>query len=143
MSASDYTETNTLNIFKGITFPIPAGCYVALHTTLPVEPNNVVTEVSTANWPAYVRVDAALGGAISSGWSAVAENAPVKQIKNAKSLAYPANNGAGSITVSHWSVWDAATSGNMLNSGALATPAVIGVGIIFVFDINALTITMD
>lgn len=143
MSASDYTEVNLLNsLLRGVAFPVPAGTWVGVHTAEPPEPNNVVTEVQTSDWPSYARVSAEQGGAIGSGWTVPAENTPVKQSKNAKILAFPSNNGAGTVTLTHFSVWDAPTGGNMLNSGQLGPTLNIASGAPLVFDANSLTITM-
>ena len=143
MSASDYTEVNVLNsTLRGVAYPIPTVTYVGLNESDPNESNGTASEVQTTNWPSYARVDAALGGAIASGWSAPAENTPLKQTKNAKILAFVANDGSTTRTATHWSVWDAATGGNMLACGPLGTPVGIAVTQNFVFDINSITVTM-
>lgn len=143
MSASDYTEINVLNsTLRGVAYPTATGTYVGLHTAIPPEPNGITTEVQTTAWPSYGRAHAEQGGAIGTGWSAPAEDTPLKVSKNTKILAFPSNNGAGTISVTHFSVWDAPTGGNMLCFGALGTTVNIGVGINLVLDANSLSVTM-
>jgi len=50
-------------------------------------------------------------------------------------------NVAGSETFTHWSLWDAASSGNCLWSGSLASSAVVVAG--DSFSISLLTLTLD
>lgn len=136
-AASDYTEQNVINaLLRGIAFPLPSHTYVSLHTGDPTDAGG--SEVDTANWPGYVRKQAEAGGAIGNGWSAPSNGVST----NSNTLSYPANNGAGTITVSHWAVYDAATGGNMLAHAPLQTPRDIGVGDVFVFDAGSLTVTM-
>lgn len=136
-AASNYTEANVINaVLRGVTFPIPPGVYVSLHTADPGEAGG--NEVSTGNWPAYVRKDAAVGGAIASGWDAPTDGVT----QNAKQITYPGMNGAANVTVTHWAIYDAATGGNMLAHAALQTSRTLQPGDVFVFDIGSLTVTM-
>jgi len=136
-AASNYTETNLINaLLRGTAFPLPATVYVSLHTATPGETGT--SEVSTGSWPAYVRRDAAQGAAISTGWAAPTDGVTT----NAKQLTYPANNGAGSVTVTHFGLWDAATGGNYLAGAVLTSSRTLAVGDVLVFDIGSLTVTM-
>lgn len=136
-AASNYTENNVINaLLRGVTFPLPSTVYVGLHTADPTDAGG--NEVSTGNWPAYVRKDAAVGGAIASGWSAPSDGVST----NAKQIVYPGQNGVSNITVTHWALYDAATSGNMLAHAALQTSRTLQPGDVFVFDIGTLTVTM-
>lgn len=136
-AASNYTEANVINaLLRGVTFPVPSHTYVSLHTANPGETGG--SEISTGAFPAYVRKEAEVGGAIGSGWSE-----PVDGVsKNAKQLVYPSHNGTASILVTHWAVYDAATGGNLLFYAPLATNRDLQIGDVFVFDVNALTVTM-
>ena len=137
-AASNYTEANVINApLRGVTFPLPSTVYVSLHTANPGEAGG--NEVSTTNWPAYVRKDAAVGGAINTGWAAPTDGVTT----NSKQITYPGMNGASNVTVSHWALYDAATSGNLLAYGALQTSRTLQPGDVFVFDIGALTVTMS
>lgn len=136
-NASDYTETNILNVRRGVAYPVPAGNFVALHTAAPSEDTGS-NEVTLAAWPSYVRADVAQGGAIATGWTAPATDGTSKSMTNAKLLSYPTKDGAAPITVTHWSTWDAVSGGNMLDVTPLDTPVTIAVGDIHVFGIGAL-----
>lgn len=47
------------------------------------------------------------------------------------------------VTVTHWMVFDAATSGNLLGSGALPTPKVLNVDDVMVLNGGELVLTFD
>lgn len=136
-AASNYTEQNVINaLLRGVSFPVPLAVYVGLHTADPTDAGG--NEVSTTDWPAYVRKDAADGGAIDTGW-----DAPVDGVThNAKQIAYPGMNGLANVTVTHWAIYDAPTGGNMLAHAPLQTDRILQTGDVFVFDIGALTVTM-
>ena len=137
-AASNYTEENVINaLLRGVTFPLPSKTYVSLHTANPGEAGG--SEVTTAAFPAYVRREAEQGAAIGTGWSAPTDGVS----QNAKQLTYPGFDGASPVTVSHWAVYDAATGGNMLFYAPLQTARTLQAGDVFVFDINALTVTMS
>lgn len=136
-AASNYTEENVINaVLRGVAFPIPTGIYVSLHTADPTDAGG--NEVDTTAWPAYVRKDAAVGGAIASGWEAPTDGVTT----NAKQILYPGMNGTGNVTVSHWAIYDADTGGNMLAHAPLQTSRTLQPGDVFVFDIGSLTVTM-
>lgn len=140
-AASNYTERNVLNaLLRGVTFPLPARTYVSLHTASPAEVG--ASEVIAAQWPAYTRRDAEVGGAIGSGWSAPAPDAMDDSYytMNAKQVTFPGFDGSAQITLTHWGVYDAATNGNLLLAAPLQTPRTMQVGDIFVFDANTLTV---
>lgn len=143
-AASDYTELNLLNAITGqAAFPAPGLTWVALHTAAPSEDGTVTNEVSTVAWPAYTRRNVEDGGAVGSGWTTPVTAGTTKQTKNTNILTFSTNNGAGTVTATHWSIWDAASGGNMILSKSLTTAVNILPGDIFVFDINALTLTAD
>ena len=123
-AASDYLEGALLEHFRGTQLPLPSGYFIALHTADPTDAALVATEVTTGAWPAYDRQT--VGTPLSSAWAAVSTEAGGgKQISNANTINFPANNGAASVVVTHFSVWDAATSGNMHMSAALTAAKTI------------------
>jgi len=137
--ASTYSKTNILNaLLRGVTMPIPSGTYVSLHTADPGATG--ASEVSTGTWPAYVRRNAENGGAIGSGWSNPAGGAPSS---NLNQITFPANDGAVSVTVTHFAVWDAISGGNCLGSGELATARTLNPADILVCDVGALVVTVS
>jgi len=136
-AASNYTETNVINaLLRGVTFPLPTKTYVSLHTANPGETGG--NEVTTGAFPAYVRKEAEAGGAIGAGWAAPTDGVT----KNANQIIYQGHNGAAPLTVTHWAVYDAATAGNLLFYAPLTTARTLQIGDVFVFDVNALTVTM-
>ena len=136
MGASTYTRNNVLNgALRGVTYPMPTGTYVSLHTADPGVTG--ANEVSLVAWPGYLRRHAENGAAIGTGWS----ESTAGETKNAKQITFPSNDGAGNVTVTHFGVWDAISGGNLISSGALNTPITLAVGDVQVFDVNALTIT--
>ena len=134
-AASNYTEANIINaLLRGTAFPLPTKTYLSLHTSNPGETGG--NEVSTSNWPAYVRKDAEVGGAIGTGWSAPSDGVST----NAKQVIYPTNNGAAAVTITHWAIYDEATGGNMLVYAPLTTARTLQPGDVFIFDIGSLTV---
>lgn len=136
-AASNYLENKLVeNVLRGVNYVPPTAIYVALHTAAPGETGT--NEVSTAAFPAYVRQDAAKGGAVGTGWTAAVDGA----CKNALQLIYPVSNAAGAITVTHYSLWDAATGGNYLIGAALSSSRTLNPGDVFVVDVQKLTVTV-
>ena len=125
-------------IARNIPFPTPpANLYVSLHTADPGQTGaNEVTTAAGSGWVGYARVTAAAGtagtgaGAVFGG-GAVAGAAPTgtttRSISNSAALPFP-NSGAtsGTVTVTHFGLWDAATGGNWLRGAALNASQVIG-----------------
>lgn len=139
-AASNYTEKNLLSAaFRGVTFPLPTGTYIALHTGDPGEDGSA-SEVLTADWPSYVRRHAENGGAIGSGWSAPLAG-DTSQTKNLIQITFPTQNGTGAVIVTHMSVWDASSGGNMLAKTALDTARTVNPLDVLVFDINQIVFT--
>lgn len=140
--ASNYTKTNIINAqLRGVAFPLPAGTYIALHTSDPAVGGGVETEVSTLNWPAYARKHCENGGAIGTGWTAPTQEGDDMVSRNINILAWNPNNGALPQTITHWSIWNASGvgAGQMIVSKPLTLPRIVGAGDIFVFPAQALT----
>ncbi len=124
-SASDYLEAALLNHYRGTQLPLPSGFFIALHTSDPTDAATTGTEVQKVSaWPAYSRQT--VGTPLSSAWTAASdEGGGGKQIANANTINFPANDGASPVVVTHFSVWDAVTGGNMWNSAPLTNPKTI------------------
>lgn len=136
--ASTYTKNNILKaLLQGTALPLPAGTYVSLHTGDPGATG--ANEVSLGNWPGYVRRKAEGVGAMGSGWTTPTTGVSA----NTNQLTYPSNNGGASVTVTHFAIWDALTTGNTLDSAALTTSRTLSVGDILVFDVASLTVTVS
>jgi hypothetical protein len=136
---SNYTEGNIIETtLRGAAFPVPAAVYIALFTADPTDANVTANEVQLASWPAYVRKDAADGAGISTGWSASADGVS----SNAKVATFPANNGAGNVTVTHIGLYDASTGGNLLYHSALTASKTLLPGDVISFSIGSLVVTV-
>lgn len=135
---SDYTEQNILTTtLRGGAFPVPSGVYIALFTTDPTDAGNGA-EVNAASWTTYVRVDAADGGNIDTGWTAPADGVS----SNAKVITFPANNAGSSVTITHIGVFDASTAGNLLYHAPLVSSKTLLDGDVLSFAIGAITVTV-
>jgi hypothetical protein len=131
MSAfSDYLEEKIVEHFlRNNAVASPATVYLALFES---DPGEDATGTETA-FTSYARQ--------SSTWTALDGNG---QTKNDSTLAFPANgNASASVTITHAAIFDAATGGNMLLKGPLASSKVLAIGDVLSFQANALTLTLD
>ena len=122
MPASTYLANALLDhVLRGVAFTPPTDIFVSLHTA---DPGLTGTnEVQAAAWPAYARADAKQGGTLADAFAAAASKAS----DNANVLPYAANDGAGTVTVTHFGLWDAASGGNFLIGGAMTTQKAVDV----------------
>ncbi|WP_421849908.1 phage tail fiber protein [Oricola sp.] len=138
MPASTYLGNALLNhVLRGVAYTAPTGVYVSLHTADPGLTG--ANEVSTGSWPAYAREEAAQGGALADAFAA----ASAKATENANEILWAANDGAGSVIVTHVGLWDAASGGNFLFGAALAAPKTVAVTDEIKFAVGQLDITVD
>ena len=124
---------------RGTVAPVPAGTFLALCTADLTDANITTNEVTVAAWPAYTRKDLAVGGVISSGWSANVNGVS----SNAKVVAFPATNGASTVTVTHLGIYDALTGGNLLYHSPLTTSKSLLVGDVLSWGIGSIVVTID
>jgi hypothetical protein len=109
----------------------PANVYVSLHTGDPGQTgaNEVVTTAGTG-WVGYARqavTTGTSGTGAGSGFGAPAANGTLQQSQNGGAITFPASGAtSGTVTVTHFGVWDAVTGGNYLIGGALSATQVIG-----------------
>jgi hypothetical protein len=120
MSISNFLENKLLDATAGTSYGA-AGTYLQLHTGDPGEDGtaNAATETTRK----AVSFASASGGSMASSGTVEWTNV------------------AATETVSHWSLWDASTSGNCLWSGQLASSASLTAG--DTFQITSLTLTLD
>lgn len=136
---SNYTEEKIIQTtLRGQAFPVPSGTFLALFTADPTDANITANEVGVAAWPSYVRQDAAAGGAIDTGWTAPSDGVS----SNAKAITFPANNGAGAVTVTHIGIYDAATGGNLLYHAPLTAAKTLQIGDVISFAVGSITVTV-
>lgn len=138
MSASTYSKNNILNAaLRGVTFPLPTFTYVSLHTANPGVTG--ANEVSTGDFPAYVRKKAEGVGAIGTGWTA----STVGVSTNANQMVFPTFDGVADLDVSHFAIWDALSGGNCIAFAPLDQTRTLQSGDIMIFDISTLTATVS
>lgn len=131
MSAfSNYLEAKIVDFWlRSTTQTPPSGVYLALFQDNPGEDAGG-TETGYTN---YARQEAV--------WTPLDSNG---QTKNDAAITFPANGNASSdVTISHAAIFDAATTGNMLLYGPLASPKTLAPGDVLSFAANALTLTID
>ena len=122
MSKSDFLENELLDHrYGGSDYVRPATVYMRLHTADPGETGSGA-EVSTGVWTNYAAV------AITNN----ATNFPAAAA-GSKSNGTLIDFGTATISgaapdVTHASIWDAATGGNLMDYGALASPKTINDG---------------
>ena len=136
-AASDYLENKLIeNVLRGVNYDPPTAVFVALHTADPGDAG--ANEVLLTTFPAYLRQDAANGGTVDAGWTAAINGV----CKNALQLIFPVYDGAAPLTVTHYSLWDAQTGGNMLVHGQLTTARTLNPSDVFVVDVQKLTVAV-
>jgi hypothetical protein len=122
MSISNYAELKILEHTTGKTaWTIPSNVYVKLHT-------GDAGEDGTSNAASETTRKVAAWATAASG--SIATSATLEW-----------TNVASTETYSHWSMWDALTSGNCLWTGALSSSAAVTAG--DTFQITTLTLSLD
>lgn len=120
MSISNYAENKLLDTLGNTSFAV-TNAYVKLHTGDPGEDG-------TANAAANTTRKLASWNAASSGSKSTSATLEWTNVSNTE-------------TYTHWSLWDNATAGNCLWSGALSASAAVTAG--DTFQITSLTLTLD
>jgi hypothetical protein len=106
MPSSNYLRGKiTDHVLRNVAYASPATVYVALHTSDPTVNASPGTEIGAA-W--YVRQPAAFAAQVTAG-----------QTANSGTITYPGVEGSA-VTVTHFSLWDSATLGNMLEFAPLS-----------------------
>lgn len=125
---SNYMEDAITAWINGTTFPsAPTNTYVQLYSQDP-------TDAGSATGALYTRVTYA-----ASGWTRGTGGAGTLSNTNAITMQSSAGSAA---TASHFAVFDAATSGNLLFYGALSASKSIAVGDEVKFNALQLTLTV-
>lgn len=136
MSMSDYLEVELRkHIFRTGSFTKPSALYVSLHTAAPDEDASPTNEVTGGS---YARVQR---DPLDANWTAA--SATDGNTDNAAAITFPTPS-ANWGTVTHFGIWDASTSGNMLLSGTITPNKTINNGDPAPsFAIGALDVTFD
>ena len=125
---TNYLESKVAqHVLKNTAYTAPSTLYIALHTADPTEAGNV-SEVTTGTYATYVRKAVTLGA--ESGGSCV----------SSADLTW---DSMPAITISHISVWDAATTGNCLLYGALTASKTMASGDSFRLASGQITLGFD
>lgn len=128
---STYLSQMIINaVLRGQAFTVPSTLYLALFTSDPTD-NNVTTNEVSGPW--YARK-------ATGAWSAPVGTG--NSSSNSNQIQFDAVTGA-QVTVSHWGIYDALTSGNLLFSDSIGTPKTFGIGDVPVIAASAQTITVD
>ncbi len=127
MSAlSDYAENKVLDVIgANATFTAPSAVYLGLSTGS-FNDDGSGTEISGNN---YARVAVSFGSAASGTMS------------NDAAIEFAAATGSGFGTVSHWGLFDAASSGNLLVHGSFSASKAIASGDVLKIAVGDLDIT--
>jgi hypothetical protein len=118
-NASDYLEVQwRMHLFRTGSFAKPGALYVSLHTANPTDAA-VAGEVSGGSYARVQRNPA------DANWSAASSTDGITS--NVADLTFPSPT-ANWGTITHWGIWDAASSGNLLVHGAFTTPRTVNSG---------------
>lgn len=120
MSISNYLENKLLDTLRAQSFSVST-VYLALHTGDPGEDGTANAAANTSRQT--VSFSTAASGSLASSAAVTWTSVPNTE------------------TYSHWSAWDASSSGNCLWSGALSSSAAVTAG--DTFQITSLTLTLD
>ena len=108
------------HFFRNVPQAATPGTYLALFVADPTDDNVTANEV-VADW--YTRQEIL-------SWSAPVVDGDSVSITNSNEARFAAVTG-GAVAVSHYGIYDAATAGNLLDSGALTTPRTLNVDEVF------------
>lgn len=135
---SDYLESGVLNhTLRGQALSTPATIYLALFTSNPTDAATG-TELSDS---AYVRQDMAKGGSISSGWTSPTVSGEGMAVSNAQVIQFPPI-ADGSVTITHYALFDAQTTGNLLYHGEFTVGKTLEINDVLSIDIGGLQIIL-
>lgn len=135
MALSDYAEKKLSDHIHGVaTFTLPTGNYLALFKSDPTDTGSGTEVSATVDDTAYARQ--------SITWAACNATSGIALSSNAQTFAAVVyGSGAAPYTVTHIGIFDAATSGNLLEYAPLNASISRVVGKTLVFDIGALSST--
>lgn len=139
MSAfSDYLEEGILNhTLRGQSMSTPSTIYIALFTSNPTDANSGAEVVDSS----YLRQDAAKGGSIASGWTAPTTSSDGKMSSNAKLIQFPPI-ADGSVTISHYGIFDSLTGGNLLYHAPFTVAKTLDINDVLSIDIGGIEIVL-
>lgn len=133
---SDHLEEGILNhTLRGQTLATPSTVYLALFTNDPTDATTGDEVVDSS----YIRQDMAKGETISAGWSPPAPSGDGMAAANAKVIQFPPV-ADGTVTVSHYGLFDALTGGNLLYHGSFTVSKTLEINDVLSVDIGGLQV---
>ena len=128
---STYLSQNIINsTLRSQAFAVPSTLYLALFSADPTDNNTTSNELAG---PWYARQ-------ATGSWAAPLGSG--NSTSNNNQIQFSAVTGS-SVTVTHWGIYDAVSSGNLLYSGSVGTAKTFGVGDVPVIAAATLVITVD
>ncbi|MGH6624413.1 MAG: phage tail fiber protein [Burkholderiaceae bacterium] len=139
---TDYTENKIIDwLLRAQSFAAPATTYVSLHTATCTDAGGG-TEASGGNYSRQaVTSSLANWAGTQSAGSTSASSGTGGVTSNNNAISWGTVTWSGTVT--HWAIWDAATSGNMLFCAALTSSQTVSSGNTVQFAAAALTITLQ
>lgn len=118
------------HVFRGQTYTPPGNTFLAMFVADPTD-NNITANEVTAPW--YQRQNV-------TSWTAPTNNNVTTS--NSNQITFPATTG-GAVTITHWGLYDAQQTGNLLASGPFAAPKVLNVDDVLAVNPNDLVLTFE
>lgn len=132
---SDYTAQATINYWLlGTSMPTVSNRYLAVFTADPKDDNSGTAYEVSGAW--YARQ-------LANSWTAPVSNVDGTSgtvTKNSTQISFAAVTGS-SVTVTHWGLYDAATGGHLLYSGALTSTKTLNVSDVLTLATEQLVMT--
>lgn len=141
---SDYLENKLIDwLLRGQAFTPPTSVYVALFTSAPSDAGGG-TEVSGGSYArqAVACSSAAFAATQAPGSTAATSTGTSGTTSNNAAVTFPTPTAAWG-TITHVALFDAASGGNLLFSGALGASQVVGIGNTVSFAPALLTLQLD
>lgn len=133
MGFTYYLDNKLLDlVFSNTAYTVPSTLYIGLSTTAPTQAGGNFTEPSGNG---YARVAVTNN---STNWPAASNGSK----NNANAITFPQATGSWG-TVTHFGIFDAATSGNLLAWGALSQSKAISAGDTPYFAAGSLTLNLS
>lgn len=137
MAFSQYLADRILTWVKGVSFPSAlTNVYISIHTGNPgvngTENDATLSVTGTANRTTVATSAFSAAGNAAGGGREITNSNVVQITTNAA-------NGA-TVTITHFGIWDAVTSGNFLASGELTAPVGVLLGDTVQFNVGAMAI---
>jgi hypothetical protein len=143
MSAmTNYLENKLIDhLFRATALTAPAGLHVALHTADPTE-TGAVGEVTGNGYGRGPLAPSVSNWKSTNGTTSGVSTGTGGSTSNAVQINFPSPTGGGWGTVTHFSIWDAATGGNSLFYGQLTSAKTINGGDTVTAAVDAISVTL-